>query len=429
VRYSESYVSPHCEKQTHYTNYDRAEEVSATEGSGYRSRYPQTSYARTTTYRPAAHITPLVSQSLTNLHPQSDLPSCIELSPNKYSPERSSLKYYPIRHPAHNQVDWDTIEAKRRAAEEESRRIEGEQRQRWAEEDAEREARRQAIEEDHLRWEEDQRARRDLEDLDREARNEAERQRIERERAEREKEERDRRALYQKEQEQRERELEERKRQTDEMLKRKIKQDLQDAEEFKKMMPQSYEAPLPDVREVKQEPRTAKKKTRRKKSHLRRKPDHPVEVYNMDQDPTQINPRYEQIGHALFKGQKYQPPNIKKVRAKSAKPLPKPNNGLSRITEEEYLKTLYPDIDYTAGDVHCYREHNHGWFGEFMQKVFDKSNEVKYDIFMQRCLKTSPYNDNGGEKFAMLKSLAKYRSSSPKKNYERNTISFLAKGI
>ena len=171
------------------------------------------------------------------------------------------------------------------------------------------------------------------------------------------------------------------------------------------------------------------KTRRRKKSKARRRQEPPVEAYDIEQDPNDINPRYEEIGRALFLDQKYQAPKIKKTRVSSAKPASRPNYGLDRITEEEYLKTLYPDIDFNTGDIHCFREHNKEWFGEFMKKVFDKSNEMKYDLFMQRCLKTSPYNDNGGEKFAMLKSLAKQRSCSPKKNYQRNTIASLAKAL
>ena len=147
----------------------------------------------------------------------------------------------------------------------------------------------------------------------------------------------------------------------------------------------------------------------------------------MEKEEQGINPRYEQIGSALFKNQKYKSPKIERVRIHSAKP--RPNYGLNRISEEEYLKTLYPDIDYSLADLHCHHEHQHEWFQEFMQKVFEKSNQVKYDLFMQRCAKTSPYNDNGGEKFAMLKGLARYRSNSPKKSYQRNTVASLAKAI
>lgn len=54
---------------------------------------------------------------------------------------------------------------------------------------------------------------------------------------------------------------------------------------------------------------------------------------------------------------------------------------------------------------------------------------MKYNIFLQRCIKTSPYNNNGGEKFAMLKWMAKERSKSGKRSYERNTIASLAKSL
>ncbi len=118
---------------------------------------------------------------------------------------------------------------------------------------------------------------------------------------------------------------------------------------------------------------------------------------------------------------------MRKARVHSANP--RTNHALNNVTEEEYLQVLYPDIDFTAADLHCFKDHDKEWFREFMQKVFEKSNEMKYDQFMQRCVKTSPYHDNGGEKFAMLKSLVRYRSNSPKKNYQRNTIASLAKAI
>lgn len=164
----------------------------------------------------------------------------------------------------------------------------------------------------------------------------------------------------------------------------------------------------------------------RKSSHKTKRVEEPVDATYVEHDQL-VNPRYEQVGHALFKNQRYKAPKVKKARVQSA--LPRPNRTVDRISEEEYLKTIYPNIDYSVEDFHCYRGHKKEWFGEFLQKVFEKSNQVKYDIFMQRCIKTSPYYDNGGEKFAMLKSLARERSTSAKKNYERNTIASLAKAL
>ena len=150
------------------------------------------------------------------------------------------------------------------------------------------------------------------------------------------------------------------------------------------------------------------------------------EVYRVDA-PIPVDPRYDQIATAMFKNQEYSPPKVKKVRVSSANP--KNNYPLNNVTEEEYLKVLYPDIDLTTQDIHCYRGHKKAWFDDFMKRVFDKSNQLKYDHFMQRCAKTSPYNDNGGEKYSLLKKMVKHRSNSPKKNYQRNTIASLAKAL
>ena len=176
---------------------------------------------------------------------------------------------------------------------------------------------------------------------------------------------------------------------------------------------------------------------KKKKRVVRKRPE-PQPVYESEEEIEvkqvprvqqfiPVNPRYEQIATALFKNQRYEPPKIKRTRVRSANP--KRSHALDKVTEEEYLKILYPDIDYTAGDIHCIKDHDKEWFHDFMRRVFDKSNQVKYDLFMQRCLKTSPYNDDGGERFTMLKNLVRYRSNSPKKSYQRNTICSLAKAI
>ena len=104
------------------------------------------------------------------------------------------------------------------------------------------------------------------------------------------------------------------------------------------------------------------------------------------------------------------PVKQKRYRAISARQ--EPQTEVKQISEEEYLKTLYPHIDYTALDMHCARDHHGEWYGEFAEKVFERSNQMKYDMFIKRCIKTSPYNDNGGEKYNMLKSLSKERSKT-----------------
>lgn len=162
---------------------------------------------------------------------------------------------------------------------------------------------------------------------------------------------------------------------------------------------------------------------------MRRRPDDDNQIYHMDKDPNIVNPRMEKVANALF-NQKFKPIKVekqKKERATSAKS--NRNKELKQVTEEEYIKTLYPDINYGMIDEHCTRSHYKEWFGEFLQKLYEKSNQMKYDIFMQRCVKTSPYNDNGGQNFAMLKRLAKEKAQHVNKSYEANTISFLAKRI
>lgn len=220
------------------------------------------------------------------------------------------------------------------------------------------------------------------------------------------------------EKEQRDKDYADRKQKTAETLAQKVKEDMENANKYDKMMPTSYQ--VPDVAQLKAEPRKRKARSK-KKSHYRRPPE--------QEESHSVNPRMEQIGEALFLKDKYKHKKQKKARPVTAKPDQKAADALKRISEEEYLRTLYPQVDYSILDMHCSREHYKEWFGEFAQKVFERSNQIKYDIFMKRCIKTSPYNDNGGQKFAMLKSLQRDRSKSAKKSYERNTIASLAKAL
>ena len=183
------------------------------------------------------------------------LPDCVELSPSKYSPGR---RYYPSGHPAHVPgAVYEIDKANRIAADEEDRRIEAEQRRRWAEDDADREARRRIDAEERLAWEAEQNARRDAEQRERDEFNRREQERRDLERMDRERELEERRRRDQLEREQKERDLAERKRQTEEALKQKIKDDVQDAKKYDKMMPKSYEEPQ---RVVAEPPRKIKKK-------------------------------------------------------------------------------------------------------------------------------------------------------------------------
>uniref|UniRef100_A0A7S3KDT6 Uncharacterized protein n=1 Tax=Euplotes crassus TaxID=5936 RepID=A0A7S3KDT6_EUPCR len=373
--------------------------------------------------------------------PEKDgMPDSVEISPNRYSPTKNSQMYYPSRSaaPTAKPDTRELEEARRRAAEEEAKRREEEQKRKWAEEDAEREAKRRLEAEEKLSWEEQQRALSEAEQRERDEFNRRELEKRDREREQREREYQEQRRQDRLEREQRERELEERRRKTEQMMKEKIQEDIENSNKHQRMMPQSYDLPKPDRIEAEPPKKIrATKKPKKKKRTVRRKPA-PQPVYESDeeievkqthkvQQVIPVNPRYEQIATALFKNQQYVPPKVRRTRVRSANP--KRSHALDKVTEEEYLKVLYPEIDYSAGDIHCYKEHNNEWFHDFMRRVFEKGNQVKYDLFMQRCLKTSPYNDKGGERFTMLKDLVRYRSNSPKKNYQRNTIASLAKAI
>ena len=145
------------------------------------------------------------------------------------------------------------------AAEEEAKRVEAARHRRWAEEDADREARRRMAEEDRLRWEDMERKRREMEDREIEERNRMDRMRREQEKMDREREDRERKERNRREKEQRDRDLEERKRQTEETLKQKVREDLENAKEYKKMMPSSYENPVQEPPEKIRQPRAKSK--------------------------------------------------------------------------------------------------------------------------------------------------------------------------
>ena len=130
------------------------------------------------------------------------------------------------------------------------------------------------------------------------------------------------------------------------------------------------------------------------------------------------------IGEALFLKRKFKPAKPKRKRTVSAKP--KVNNAIAQIDEREYLSAVYPNMDYELYDSHCNDEHYKPWFKVFLNDVFNKSNQIKHDLFIKRCIKTSPYNKNSQFNFAMLNRLARLRSKE-RKNYERNTVSSIAK--
>lgn len=171
-----------------------------------------------------------------------------------------------------------------------------------------------------------------------------------------------------------------------------------------------------------------RKDTKRpRKSTLRRKPEEANEIYHMDKDVNVVNPRLEEIGNEMFVQPKFKPEKPKKVRVASAKP--KADSGFQQISEKEYLETVYPHVNLDVADIHCARNHYKPWFKGFMQKVFESSNKMRYDMFIKRCIKTSPYNENSGFNYALLKRLANERSHSAKRSYERNTISYIAKCV
>ena len=149
----------------------------------------------------------------------------------------------------------------------------------------------------------------------------------------------------------------------------------------------------------------------------------------MEKDVAVVNPRLEAIGQEMFVKPQYKAQKVKKVRAASAKP--RSNLELQQVSEKEYLETVYPHIDLTLDDRHCNhpKDYNRPWFNGFMSKVHDTNNRRKYEVFIRRCMKTSPYNENSGYNYSILKKLAKERSKSGKRSYEKNTVSFVAKCI
>ncbi|CAI2362746.1 unnamed protein product [Moneuplotes crassus] len=391
-----------------------------------------------------------------------DFPDHVEVSVGKYSPCHRSTRYFPAGGSplTAGSIHRELGEAERRAADSEARRREETQRRIWAEEDACREIRKRLDAEDRLAWEASQRARKEHEDIAREEFNRREMERKDRDRMLRE---RDLEALRRKDQIEREmmdRDLEERKRMTDELLRQRVKGDIENAKIFDQMMPKSYDEPKRDIVSVipDKKNKNKKKKPKKKKKLVKRKPNHDKDACN-DNGVHRVEVSIP-VDQNLIKSdcnvqkQKYSSPKVHKARVHSANP--KRAYPLNNVTEEEYLKVLYPDIDFTSADVHCLREHKKEWFNDFMKRVFEKSivikrpkhdygrtkftpylksesnflnNQVKYDLFMQRCMKTSPYNDNGGENYSMLKKMVRHRSNSPKKNYQRNTIASLAKAL
>ena len=99
---------------------------------------------------------------------------------------------------------------------------------------------------------------------------------------------------------------------------------------------------------------------------------------------------------------------------------------MTQIDERNYLAAVYPEMNYDAYDSHCTHEHYKPWFRQFLKDVFNKANLIKHELFIKRCIKTSPYNQNSGYNFAMLNRLARLRSNE-RKNYEKNTVSSIAK--
>jgi len=230
---------------------------------GYRSCY----YPRISSYRPCPYLASPGALSSHTLAPSGNLPNCIELSPTRFSPSRDSVRYYPLNHSAHRPVDWPLEEAKRRAAEEESRKIEAEQRLRWAEEDKDREARRLKADQDRKNWEAKEKKRKQREDAENAERNRREQERRDKEKADRERDQNERRLREKREKEQRDKDLEERKRKTDELLRQKVKEDLENANKFKKSMPHAYDEPLIQAEKLGSEP-PPQKKNKKKKSKL-----------------------------------------------------------------------------------------------------------------------------------------------------------------
>lgn len=128
-----------------------------------------------------------------------------------------------------------------------------------------------------------------------------------------------------------------------------------------------------------------------------------------------------------LKKNKFKSKAPKKQRVASAQP--KANNTVRPVDVKEYVETLYPRIHYDSSDLKFSGSHYQPWFKDFMKAAFDKENKLKYDMFIKRCKKTSPYNENSGYNYALLKRLAKLRSKSKKKNYQKNTIASIAKNL
>ena len=401
------------------------------------------------------HVTSYVSPVRHHHHshaPVEEYPAFVEVSPPADSPLRQSMRYVPISSPEAQADRWKQDEELRR---------------KWQQQDKERQAHWEAQDEERkTRWAEDERDKgnRDKEDNERRQKEGAEwqhklkmeQQRRDKEKAEREQEDNQRRERENREKAERDRQLADLKRQTDELLSLKQDFQVQDANKYNQMMNSAYAEPKEEVK-VQKSIKKKKSKGKIKKNNILAKPKVEARTKPLPQPEPRKEPepkpkkkskvkktrkttkvkddynvhatnqRLEQIGSAMFKNQNMKPIKQKRYRAVSARQ--QPQTEVKQISEEEYLKTLYPHIDYTALDMHCGREHADEWYAEFAEKVFERSNQMKYDMFIKRCIKTSPYNDNGGEKYNMLKNLSKERSKSRKMNYEKNTIAFLAKGI
>lgn len=185
--------------------------------------------------------------SLNHLHvPRDKYPEYIELSPSVGSPLKSSVRYYPLK--AHED------DARATEAELENRRKrQAEAQAKLDEEELARKARREQADKEHEEWLQKERARIEQEDKERKERWQKEEERRQKEKEDRERERKQREERERLDREQREKELKDRQAKTDELIKHKIMMDLEDAEEYKKMMPGSYDAPLPDVVKIKEE--------------------------------------------------------------------------------------------------------------------------------------------------------------------------------
>lgn len=197
--------------------------------------------------RPSMHPHSHSHASLNHSHvPRDTFPDYIELSPPVDSPLKSSVRYYPLK--AHED-DARATEAEL----ERRRRKEAEERARLEEEERERRARREQADKEHEEWLQKEKARIAQEEKDRLDRWNKEEQRRLKEKEDRERDRKQREDRDRVDREQREKELRDRQAKTDELIKQKVKEDLENAEEYNKMMPKSYDAPMPDVVKIKQE--------------------------------------------------------------------------------------------------------------------------------------------------------------------------------